>query len=74
MGLAKARAQGKLIGRRERDPSARERVLEMHRGGFSLREIASVEGFSSSGIFRILQRALTAGQQPATVSAGAAGL
>lgn len=64
-GLEKAKAAGKMIGRSERDPSARERVLEKHRNGFSLREIAAYEGYSSSGIFRILQRALKSEQMPA---------
>lgn len=58
MGLAKARALGKLIGRQERDPSARERILELRSAGFTFREIGAVEGFSSSAVARIIQRPL----------------
>lgn len=57
-GLARARAAGKQLGGKERDPSARERLLAMRNQGLSLRQIARREGYSPSGVFKILRRAV----------------
>ena len=54
-GLANARAKGRVLGRPERDPSAKARIVALRAQGLSLREIARREGRSPSGVSKILQ-------------------
>ena len=66
-GLANARANGQVLGRPERDPTAKTRIGELRAEGLSLREIARREGRSASGVLKILR---TAAPPPATSDAG----
>lgn len=56
-GLANARAKGQVLGRPERDPTAKARIAELRAQGLSLREIARREGRSPSGVLKILRAA-----------------
>jgi DNA invertase Pin-like site-specific DNA recombinase len=56
-GLANARAKGKVLGRPERDPGARARIVALREQGLSLREIARHEQRSPTGVWKILRRA-----------------
>ena len=55
-GLARARAQGKKLGRREKDPSAKIRICQLRQQGLSLRAIAKQEHLSPAGVLKILRR------------------
>ena len=55
-GLNRARAQGKRLGRPSADVDGR-RVLELHRAGKSLRDIATRLGTSRTKIFKMLRSA-----------------
>lgn len=55
-GLANARAKGKVLGRPERDPGARARIVALREQGLSLREIACREQRSPTGVWKILRR------------------
>ncbi|HYD29621.1 MAG TPA: recombinase family protein [Azospirillaceae bacterium] len=59
-GLANARAKGQVLGRPERDPTAKARIVALRAQGLSLREIARREGRSASGILKILRAHLPA--------------
>ena len=56
-GLANARAKGQVLGRPERDPTAKARIAELRAQGLSLREIARREGRSPSGVLKLLRAA-----------------
>jgi DNA invertase Pin-like site-specific DNA recombinase len=60
VGLARAKARGIDLGRPERDPSARARIVGLRAQGLSLRAIARREQRSPAGVLKILRRA---GQQ-----------
>ncbi len=55
-GLANAKAKGKVLGRPERDYSARQRIRTLREQGLSLREIARREKLSPAGVLKILRR------------------
>jgi DNA invertase Pin-like site-specific DNA recombinase len=55
-GLEKAKAKGVILGRPERDPDAKARILELRRKGLSLRKIAEIEKLSAAGVLKILRR------------------
>ena len=56
-GLARAKAKGIVLGRPERDPSARARIVSLRAQGLSLRAIARREQRSPAGVLKILRRA-----------------
>lgn len=56
-GLERAKAQGKKLGRPEKDPSAQGRILKLRQEGLSLRLIAKQERLSAAGVLKILRRA-----------------
>jgi DNA invertase Pin-like site-specific DNA recombinase len=56
-GLRNARAKGKMLGRPERDRTARSRIVALRAKGLSLREIARREKRSPAGVLKILRRA-----------------
>ena len=56
-GLRNARAKGKVLGRPERDRTARARIVALRAKGLSLREIAKCEQRSPAGVLKILRRA-----------------
>ncbi|MBA3439961.1 MAG: recombinase family protein [Pyrinomonadaceae bacterium] len=55
-GLANAKAKGTVLGRPERDFSARQRISQMRQQGLSLREIARREELSPAGVLKVLRR------------------
>jgi DNA invertase Pin-like site-specific DNA recombinase len=55
-GLAHARAKGVVLGRQERDPEAKHRMAVLRSEGLSLRQIARREGYSPSGVLKILRK------------------
>jgi DNA invertase Pin-like site-specific DNA recombinase len=59
-GLEKAKAKGKVLGRSERDKSARSRIMALRKKGWSLRKIAKREKLSPAGVLKILRRARAA--------------
>ena len=56
-GLRNARAKGKVLGRPERDRTARSRIVTLRAKGLSLREIARREKRSPAGVLKILRHA-----------------
>ena len=54
-GMARAKAQGKRIGRRPVSQEKVERVLELRSGAMSLRKIAEATGLGQSTVGRIVQ-------------------
>jgi len=56
-GLANARAKGKRLGRPVRDPGAQARVVALRGEGLSLRQIATRERLSPSGVRKMLKQA-----------------
>ncbi|MEI6107961.1 MAG: recombinase family protein [Opitutae bacterium] len=56
-GLVHARAKGQMLGRPERDPTAKARIVALRAEGLSLRAIANREGRSPSGVLKILRMA-----------------
>ncbi len=56
-GLAHDKAQGKVLGRPERTPGARARIVAMRQQGLGLHAIAPHEGYSPAGVWQILHRA-----------------
>ena len=56
-GLVHARAKGQMLGRPERDPTAKARIVALRAEGLSLRAIARREGRSPSGVLKILRMA-----------------
>lgn len=63
-GLARARAKGTVLGRPERDPSARARIVGLRDQGLSLRAIARREQRSPAGVLKILRRARSQAHRP----------
>src|SRR4029453_6854961 len=61
-GLAHAKAQGKVLGRPERTPGARVRIVALRQQGLSLRAIAQREGYSPAGVWQILRRTHAPGE------------
>jgi DNA invertase Pin-like site-specific DNA recombinase len=61
-GLAHAKAQGKVLGRPERTPGARARIVALRQQGLSLRAIAQREGYSPAGVWQILRRTHAPGE------------
>ena len=55
-GLAHAKAQGKVLGRPERQPGVRAQMVLLRQQGLSLRAIARREGYSPAGVLKILRR------------------
>jgi DNA invertase Pin-like site-specific DNA recombinase len=55
-GLARAKAKGIVLGRPERDPSARARIVALRAQGLSLRAIARREQRSPAGVLKILRQ------------------
>ena len=55
-GLTKAKANGVVLGRPERDQSAGERIVALRAEGQSLRQIAEREGLSLAGVLKIIRR------------------
>jgi DNA invertase Pin-like site-specific DNA recombinase len=55
-GLARAKAKGMVLGRPERDPSARARIVALRAQGLSLRAIARREQRSPAGVLKILRQ------------------
>jgi DNA invertase Pin-like site-specific DNA recombinase len=55
-GLAHARAKGMILGRQEKDPEAKYRMASLRSEGLSLRQIARREGYSPSGVLKILRK------------------
>lgn len=55
-GLEKAKANGVILGRPEKDPTAKPRIIDMRKRGMSLREIARAENLSPAGVLKIIRR------------------
>ena len=55
-GLAHARTKGVILGRQEKDPEAKYRMAVLRSEGLSLRQIAHREGYSASGVLKMLRK------------------
>ncbi len=55
-GLEKAKANGVILGRPEKDPTSTPRIIEMRARGMSLREIAKAEKLSPAVVLKIIRR------------------
>ncbi len=56
-GLARAKAQGKVIGRPKVNGQVEKKVLELRSGGMGIKRIAKKAGVAVGTVYRILEKA-----------------